>query len=218
MSKRKPLARASDPVKACADLMRTAAYRHRLHQVFADFCEMSAISLSNAVDLKHREAREARYLQIVGRYERAEVELFPQMLARLVEGLEAGPFDFLGQLFMGLELGNHWTGQFFTPFEVSRMMAGLNVGTLSADDIEALGGFITVNEPACGAGGMVLAVADALARQGINYQRQMHATLQDIDSTAVHMAYIQCSLMHIPAIVLQGNTLTATQSVPAVAI
>lgn len=207
MSKRNPLARAADPVKACADLIRHVSHRHRLHQVFSDFVEMSAIAISNSVDAVHREAREARYMQIIGGYEREDVELFPQMLARLVDGLESGPMDFLGQLFMGLALGSHWAGQFFTPYEICALMARMTSTGVTMESIEQLGGFICINEPACGAGAMVIAYADALRAQDINYQRHLHATLQDIDKTAVHMSYIQMALMGVPAVVIQGNSL-----------
>jgi len=43
--------------------------------------------------------------------------------------------------------------------------------------------------------------------EGINYQQQLHVTAIDIDATAVHMAYIQFTLLHIPAIVVHGNAL-----------
>lgn len=36
----------------------------------------------------------------------------------------------------------------------------------------------------------------------------VHVTAQDIDATAVHMAYLQLSLLHVPAIVLLGNSLS----------
>jgi hypothetical protein len=39
----------------------------------------------------------------------------------------------------------------------------------------------------------------------------MHATCIDIDATAAHMAYVQLSLLHIPAIVVHGNTLSMEQ-------
>lgn len=51
------------------------------------------------------------------------------------------------------------------------------------------------------------ATPEALHGRGINYQQAMHATAQDIDATAVHMAYVQCSLLHIPAVVIWGDTL-----------
>lgn len=65
-----------------------------------------------------------------------------------------------------------------------------------------------MSEPACGAGGMVLAAADALQAQEINYQQAMHATAVDVDSTAVHMAYVQLSLAHVPAIIVHGYSLS----------
>src|SRR2546426_12081081 len=36
---------------------------------------------------------------------------------------------------------------------------------------------------------------------------QLHVTAIDLDIVAVHMAYVQCTLLHIPAIILHGDTL-----------
>jgi hypothetical protein len=190
-------------------LLQENARRHRLHKVFSDFCEMSALALSNAVDLAQREAREARYMKIIADYERDEIERFPQILGVLVHWLESGLDDCLGKLFMGLDLGDSYKGQFFTPFEVSRLMAGITFA--EARNVIEREGFVTVGEPACGAGGMVLAAADAIQAQGINYQQAMHVTAVDVDLTAVHMAYVQLSLAHIPAIVVHGNSLAMTE-------
>lgn len=195
----------TDPQSSIAKLMRANAHRHRLHEVFRDFCEMAALSLSNAVDAKHRDKREARYLDIVQRYERAEIERFPQMLAHLVEAMEAGMHDCLGGLFMALELGDHWKGQFFTPYHLSKMMAQMTLQ--DAASLIERHGFITLQEPACGAGGMVVAAMDALQEMGINYQQAAHVTAIDLDATAVHMTYIQLTLLHVPAVVVHGNAL-----------
>lgn len=192
-----------------AKMLRENARRHRLHKVFSDFCELAALAVSNSVDLVHREAREARYMQIVGEYERDEVQRFPQLLAVLVDWLECSLDDCLGKLFMSLELGDSFKGQFFTPFELSRLMAGLTFG--GAREAIERQGFVTVSEPACGAGGMLLAAADALQAQGINYQQAMHATAVDVDATAVHMAYVQLSLAHVPAIIVHGNSLSLAE-------
>lgn len=195
--------------KALAGLLRDNARRYRLHEVFRDFCEVAAISLSNAVDRIHYDKREARYLQVIGRYERDEIHRFPAMLAELVQSLERGHRDALGELFMSLELGDHWKGQFFTPYEIASLMARMTVGD-AADQVRR-NGFITMNEPACGAGAMVIAFAETLLDQGVNYQTSMHAIAQDIDTTAVHMAYVQLSLLHVPAIVVHGNSLSVTE-------
>jgi len=190
-------------------LVRANTTRHREHEVFRDFCELSALSLSNAVDRIHYDVREARYLDMIKRYNVDEVARFPLMLAHLVESLEGGFKDCIGQLFMAMELGSHWNGQFFTPYEVCRLMAKITL-TDSQSIIEQKG-FITLQEPAAGAGAMVIACAESMKDDGVNYQRCLHVTAQDIDITAVHMAYVQFSLLHIPAIVIHGNTLALTE-------
>lgn len=200
----KPVQRAH--ADTMAKMLRENARRHRLDKVFSDFCELAALAVSNSVDLVQREAREARYMHIVGQYERDEVHRFAHLLGVLVDWLGCGLDDCLGKLFMGLDLGDSFKGQFFTPFELSRLMAGLTFG--GAREAIERQGFVTVSEPACGAGGMLLAAADALQAQGINYQQAMHATAVDVDATAVHMAYVQLSLAHVPAIIVHGNSLS----------
>jgi hypothetical protein len=191
--------------KEFINLVSLNARRYRKHEVFRDFCELAALSISNAVDLQQRAAREARYMQIVARYERAEIDRFPMMLAHVTMALETGFHDCLGQLFMALELGDHWKGQFFTPYSISYLMARLSID--GADETIRSKGFITVNEPAAGAGAMLIGVANVLQDLGLNYQQCMHVTAQDIDETAVHMCYIQLALLHVPGVVIQGNSL-----------
>lgn len=187
-------------------LIEANGRQHGTWQVFSDFVEMAAISLSNAVDRAQSEGREARYMEIVSRYSREEVERFPQMLGELVMELENGPADVLGQVFMEMELGNKWHGQFFTPYEICRLMAGMMVDDHMRWLIEARG-FIRANEPTSGGGAMIIALADEMQRVGINYQSHLHVVAQDLDIKAVHMTYVQLALLHIPAVVIQGNTL-----------
>lgn len=201
--------------KNLVKLITANGYRHSHWQVFSDFMELSAISLSNAVDWSQREVREARYLEIVGRYSKDEIERFPQMLGALVMTMEEGAGDVLGDVFMELELASKWHGQFFTPMSVCRMMARMMIDD-GMRELIAARGFIRAHEPACGGGAMVIALADemviALADEmrqaGINYQRHLHVVAQDVDLKAVCMAYVQLSLLHIPAVVVHGNTLT----------
>lgn len=190
-------------------LFRSLGYRHDVHKLFADFCELAALSLANAADLAQRESREDRYLQIVKGYAREEIELFPRVLAEVTLALEAGAADVLGAVFHDLELHNKYQGQFFTPYEVCKMMANMTIG--SEAQLRALigqRGYVTACEPACGSGAMVIALADGMHELGINYQRHLHVTAIDVDRKAAHMAYIQFSLLHIPAVVIVGNSLT----------
>jgi len=67
--------------------------------------------------------------------------------------------------------------------------------------------FIRAHEPCVGSGAMVIALAQTLREEGINYQQHLHLIAIDLDIVAVHMAYVQCTLLHIPAIILHGDTL-----------
>lgn len=184
----------------------TAYGSRRISQVFRDFCELSAISLRNSVDLCGRDEREERYLRIAGGYTPGEMDRFAEILALLTLELERQLSDVLGHLYMSLDLGNEDVGQFFTPYDVGKMtarMAGPDIaGRLSEQE------FVTVQEPACGSGGMIVALAELMREDGFNYQNQLHVTAQDIETTSVHMTFIALSLLHIPAVVIHGNTLT----------
>ncbi|MFQ3896582.1 hypothetical protein [Sphingobium sp. R-7] len=55
---------------------------------------------------------------------------------------------------------------------------------------------------------MVIALAQTMRDIGHNYQRHLHVTAIDIDPRAIHMAYVQLSLLHIPAHLIVGNALS----------
>lgn len=179
----------------------TARHRHR-YEVFRDFVTMAAFSLHNRVN--QVDALEAEYLAIIGRYERADVDRFPKLLAELIEILEDEPWDALGQLYMELGIQSEHVGQFFTPPEVSELMARLTYGETLASLKQP---FVTVQEPACGAGGMILAFSKVLIEAGHNPAEKMWTYCQDIDRTAALMCYLQLSLWNIPGVVVVGNTL-----------
>lgn len=191
-------------------LIEETSRRHNTWQVFQDFVAMSAISIRNAVDFRDRDAYEEQYLAIVKRYDREEIEIFPKMLAELTLALEDDLSDVLGRVFSELELGNRWKGQFFTPDDVCRLMAAMSYGDgLQAAIAEK--GYVSVGEPAVGGGAMIIALAHEMKRQGLNYQRQLHVTATDIDLRAVHMSYLQLSLLHIPAVIIHGDTIRLTE-------
>lgn len=203
-----------DPRRELVALLQGMAPRWNVRDVFADFIELSCLSISNAVDKAQFDVREARYHDIVKKYPREDLERFPRMLGHLTLAMEQccaqGEFeDVLGGLYMTMDLGNDRAGQVFTPFHVSQLMARLLVGDAAAVRAEVEDkGFVDVMEPACGAGGMVIALAAALHAAGLNYQQILHATCVDIDARCVHMSFLQLSLLHIPAVVVHGNSLS----------
>lgn len=199
--------------KEIVGLLRQVAHTRGIDRVWSDWVEICAIALARA-DLAQQEVREQRYLQVIAQYERAELDLLVQAFAHLVMSyelrVEAADFgDVLGSTFMMLDMGNAGAGQFFTPYEVSRLMGNMMMGDGQAlVDKANEQGFLRVLEPACGAGGMLIAAAHAMHEAGLKYQQCMHATAIDIDQRCVHMTFIQLALLHVPAVVIHGNGLT----------
>lgn len=191
-------------------LLNALEGRYSRWQLWQDFITMSAISISNVVDMAHREEREKMYMAIASKYSSSEMKVFPEMLAEVVNGMEENPDqDFLGELFMGLDLGNEWQGQFFTPYNVCRMMAAMTYGKDLKVKIERQG-WISVNDPACGAGALLIAFANECRRPGndVNFQSSVLFVAQDIDFLAGCMCYIQLSLMGCPGYVVIGDSLS----------
>ena len=105
---------------------------------------------------------------------------------------------------MACNLGNDHAGQFFTPYNVCQCMSEITY------DVPALldgKGFIAVNDPACGAGALLLSFANVCKRHDINYQQKVLFVAQDIDYTVGLMCYIQLSLMGCAGYVVIGDTL-----------
>lgn len=194
-------------VREIARLLTHASRTRDTYSVFADTCEMMAITMSR-MDLRQAEAREVRFLQLEQCNGREFRDMAAAVFAKLVEALEAEPFDVLGAVFHELELHNKHAGQFFTPYHLCRLMASVSGNAEEWRGHIERRGYMTMCEPAAGSGAMVIALADEMRRAGINYQRHLHVTAVDVDSRAAHMAFVQLGLLHIPAVVVVGNTLT----------
>lgn len=170
--------------------------------VFNDFLTLSYCSLAQTV--YRSDNLEQRYLNIIKTYTKKQAEEFSKLLAFLVLGLEQAPQDFLGQVFMSLNLGSQANGQYFTPYSVCKFMAEINFTEIETIQNNQL---ITLSEPCCGSGGIIIAFAETLKEQGYNYQHQLFVEAIDIDETCFKMAYIQLLILGIPARVMLGDTL-----------
>ena len=103
-------------------------YSRSSWQVWADLMAAMACTLANSVDKTEPRytAREKEYAECIKRL--GGVEKPAKCFAIVVEALERNPDqDFLGKLYMSLELGNHWKGQFFTPYNVCECMASITI-------------------------------------------------------------------------------------------
>lgn len=185
---------------------------HSRWQTWADFVAMAAISISNTVDQLHAEEREKQYMAISRKYAAKDMQIFAEILSEVVAGMEQNPDqDFLGEMYMALELGNDHAGQFFTPYNVCKMMAKINYGDMLTAQIERQG-WISVNDPACGAGALLVAFANECRDRHVNYQTSVLFVAQDVDFIVACMCYIQLSLLGCPGYVTVDNTLTHPQT------
>ena len=186
----------SDKKTMIIKTIQSMAGKYGVYEIFADWVKIMALSMAQAVQFK--DFREREYCETIKRYDVAEQEKLFEMIAWLVEWADVEYYDMLGYIYMHLELGSKKAGQFFTPYNICQLMAKMQ----KFDTGKTL-----VNEPTCGAGGNIIALAEAMKQHGINYQQNLKAVCQDIDVKAVYMTYVQLTLYGIPAIVYQTDTL-----------
>ena len=172
--------------------------------VFNDFLTLSCYSLAQTV--YRNDNLEQKYLNIIKTYTKGQAEEFSKLLAFLVLGLEQESQDFLGQVYMSLNLGSQANGQYFTPYSVSKFMAEINFTEI--ESFQNNQHIITLSEPCCGSGALIIAFAQTLREHNINYQQNLFVEAIDISEMCFKMTYIQLSLLGIPAKVVQGDSLS----------
>ena len=182
-------------------------YSRQPWEVWSDVIAVMACSIANAVDRapEHYDSREKEYVACIKRL--GGVEKPAQLFTILVEALEVNSDqDFLGEIYMALELGNHWKGQFFTPYSVCRMMSQMTMGNTDRQIEEQ--GYISICDPACGAGATLIAAANTMKSSKYNFQNHVLFVGQDIDRVVAQMCYIQLSLLGCAGYICVGNSLS----------
>lgn len=186
------------------------AYSKSRWSVWEDFVVLFACAISNAVDhsQEHYDIREKRYLRVIKKYTKEEAEVFPELAALVVCALDNNPEqDYLGKIFMDLNLSNEHNGQFFTPYHICQLMADMTCSL--NEDIYSVK---TINDCACGAGATLIAGYHAMRKlyekEKLNAQNYVMMYAQDIDEIVALMCYIQLSMLGIAAMVKIGNSLT----------
>ncbi|KAF0181131.1 MAG: type I restriction modification system-like protein [Limisphaerales bacterium] len=175
------------------------SHRHSTRQVFDAFLCFAACALA-------AQTREAEYVEEAKRWEKPDLELFAEAFAALVSEMESRPFeDLIGGYYLEFALsqkGQQWNGEFHTPKPICDLMARMTLGDLESLPAE---GPITVCEPACGAGAMILSLAEVCPPE---VRRRLRVTAVDINRTACNMAFINTTLWGIPTRVIHGNSLS----------
>ena len=167
--------------------------KHSRWEIWEDFVTLTAIEISNSTDKVNATERTKMYQTIISKYSAKERDGMAEMLAEVVMGMEQNPDqDFLGSLYMMCELGNDHAGQFFTPYDVCRCMAEITFDPKLHPDME---GFISVSDPACGAGATLLAFLNVCKRRNICYHNKVLVIAQDIDFIVGLMCYMQTMMV-----------------------
>jgi hypothetical protein len=149
--------------------------------------------------------REDEYMAEIQRWKPEAQGRFAEAFNALVCEMDAKPYsDGFGDLKQewGAGVDKSARGEFYTPDALCQMMARMPIPTEMPAD-----GPLTLQEPACGTGRMVLAIASALDDRGIS-PLCMRATCIDVDRAACDMAYVNFTLWGIPAEVIHGNALS----------
>lgn len=193
----------SQIVKGIQRLAKTTAPQ----VVFRHWCEAMALAIQNACLLpgtQRWKQNEEAYLAIVKEVGSDAMQEFKRLFELYQELLTVDSWnDWFGVIYMESIGGDSKKGQFFTPYDVSLMCAKMSVGFSQDDDSP-----ITINEPSCGAGGMIVAALEVLHERGINYQKRARIVANDIDIVCVHMCYVALSLLGVRAKVMHQNTIT----------
>lgn len=175
--------------------------RHSRRKIFQDLISAYAISIANVFDKGRAETREEEYLKIIANYDKEEQQVLAELGGIIVSALNDNPNqDFLGELYMNLEISDKTRGQYFTRYNISEFMA--KIVWSGTDEEEPI-----INEPACGSGVNLIAIANEMRQQKFNYQQKAYFVAQDIDPLVAKMCYIQLSLLGCPGVVVVGDTL-----------
>lgn len=217
-------------------VLKTMVGRYRVSEVWNDFIELAAIAVHQSAYMNSMIEKDSRisdehkamlraatmprdqrwaeleeqYMSYVPKYGSEGMKDMAQLYSIVTDAIEGHRTDFLGPLYMRLELAGksdrQARGEFFTPESVAKMMAQMIVPQTIDELIEAQG-YLRVQEPTCGAGGMLIWVAEAMETQGYDPRVYMYAEGIDINRGAFNMCYLQLALLDIPARVWCGDSL-----------
>lgn len=177
------------------------------HTVWSDFVELYALTLSEVYDKRFAIERNKRYIEIQKKYNIKEFTKFSDMFSFTASALDENTEqDFLGMLYVELGLCDEAELVRFLPYDAAKLLA--SIAYVEEKKAETPVRPINITDFCCGSGCMLIAQANMLKKDNINYQQEAVFYAQDIDKTAALMCYIQLALLGIRAVIKIGNPLT----------
>lgn len=151
--------------------------------------------------------REAQYIEEAQRWEKSHLPLFREAFFLMLQDASRNEYDdVLGRVYMewGSKGGKALGGEFYTPMNLCYMIAKMTLEEHIFNASEA----ITFNDCSCGSANMMLGSIRVMHEDfGLDSTR-CQWVLQDISSIACDMAFINCCLYGVPAVVIHGNSLS----------
>lgn len=190
--------------------------RFDFEEIWSDFLTMSACAISNQADPKHRDERETIYMNTVQKYSKDDAFRIKDMLWLSGADLLQNRRDFLCLVSEELGMTNKHIKQYYTPHEVSSLIAKIVDGELdkgisapAAVDIIDKKGYINVLDCCCGTGSLLIGFIDEIDRQmkkqQLNYQNHVQIIAQDLSYKAALACYVQLSLLGCAGFVVIGS-------------
>ena len=194
-----------------AKILRKASRRHSELDAFRALVDLMfcAYAKPTTQGKERKEALEAQYMRQVGRWPKEDVrEIFPKAAGELAlaYGNPGTCQDYLGQIAGELGILSSDLGQFFTPIEMCKLMAGVTLEDMNTHVKRR--GFITVQEPAAGAGAMILACADHVRRQGLDPTTTLWVDATELHYPTYQMCFLALTLSGVAGVVRNGNSLS----------
>lgn len=194
-------------------LLDKGTYKTNRYELLSDIFQCGAIAISNKFDIPQAEEREKTYLNIIKKYDKDMqyliAEIFAKIYLLLTSQIDYGFADYIGELYMKSETSSKNAGQFFTPYCISKTCAETTINSSQVEQYIKEDKILTLNEPACGSGGMIIATIDTLYNKyDFNYSRNLFVECSDIDARCVYMTYLQLACTGVPAVIYQRDTLS----------
>lgn len=147
-------------------LLDKGTYKTNRYELLSDIFQCGAIAISNKFDIPQAEEREKTYLNIIKKYDKDMqyliAEIFAKIYLLLTSQIDYGFADYIGELYMKSETSSKNAGQFFTPYCISKTCAETTINSSQVEQYIKEDKILTLNEPACGSGGMIIATIDTL--------------------------------------------------------
>lgn len=193
-------------IKNIVNKIQGLDHKYNYDEIFFDWVKSMFYSYANTCNKQGYSDREEKFKRLVEKHGKEVMEIFVECNAELVVLFEKEIDDYLGKIYHELGIHNKKKGQFFTPFHLSKLMAGTRVKELISE-LE-IKNRVKITDSACGSGCLMLGILAVLKEKGINYQNSVFVHCSDLDENTIQMAYVQLTLVGAIAKCENKNALT----------